>query len=168
MSEATLYPKAEYVPANPKNIGDVPLKATSVRLFVIHIAQASTQSSIDNWFKDPAAQVSAHFSVGLEGTVHQHVKLNQVAWAEAYYNGRGISIEHVGFSGDYLTRQQLNASVELLKWLHTIFPKVPLRRVSDAAGSGVIGHGELGVPGGDHPDCPGTPVLYQFNVALRA
>ena len=31
----------------------------------------------------------------------------------------------------------------------------------------VIGDGELGVLGGDHPDCPGTPILHQLNVALR-
>lgn len=162
-----LYPTATYLPADPQNIGPLPLKAELVRLFVIHVAQSSTQSGIDAWFKDPAAQVSAHFSIGLEGAVHQYVKLDQIAWAEAYYNGRAISIEHVGYSGDKLTREQLAASMKLLTWLHGEFSKVPLRRVSDPEGSGVIGHGELGVAGGDHPDCPGTPILYQFNVALR-
>jgi len=161
-----LYPRAHYVPAALSNTGG-PLDRSRVRLFVVHIAQASFLRSIAAWFANPKAQVSSHFSVGIFGRVNQHVRLSTVAWAQQDYNDVAISIEHVGYSGRRLTRLQLRASMKLLRWLHEQFPEVPLHRTNQPGGFGVIGHGELGVAGGDHPDCPGTPVLYQFNIALR-
>lgn len=159
------YPKATLVPADPENIGG-DLSPNKVRLFVVHVAQGSSQSGIDAWFKDPKAQVSAHFSVSRFGTVHQHVPLTRIAWAERDYNDVAVSIEHLGFSGDKLTRPQLAASLRLLTWLHQQFPQVPLRRTAATTGLGVIGHGELGIAGGDHPSCPGEPILAQFAKAL--
>lgn len=138
-----------------------------VRLFVIHVAQGNNQSGIDAWFRDPKAQVSAHFSIARNGDVHQHVGIHRIAWHCAGDNDVAIGIEHLGYSGGRLTQRQLNASIKLLEWLHGEFPHVPLHRTASPHASGVIGHGELGVFGGDHPDCPGTPILYQFNVALR-
>jgi len=161
-----LYPRAKLVPASLANVNG-PLKSADVRLFVLHVAQGNNQSGIDAWFRDPAAKVSAHFSISRLGVVHQHVGLHTTAWAEADYNDVAISIEHLGYSGRKLWRRQLAASMELLAWLHEQFPHVPLKRTGNPAGRGVIGHGELGVAGGDHPDCPGWPILAQFNVALR-
>ena len=160
-----LYPKATYVPAYPENVGG-DLAPNKVRLFVIHVAQGTSQSGIDAWFQDPKAAVSAHFSVSRTGVVHQHVPLTRIAWAERDYNDVGVSIEHLGYSGQRLTRRQLKASLALLTWLHLQFPQVPLRRTAASTGLGVIGHGELGVAGGDHPSCPGTPILDQVTAAL--
>jgi N-acetyl-anhydromuramyl-L-alanine amidase AmpD len=140
----------------------------AVRLFVVHVAQGSSQSGIDAWFANPAAKVSAHFSVSRLGIIHQHVNIETIAWAEENYNDVAISIEHLGYSGQRLSRLQLRASLRLLRWLQTQFPSVPLRRTGNPEQHGIIGHGELGVSGGDHPDCPGWPILAQFNVALRA
>lgn len=162
----TRYPKATYVPANPKNVGGV-LEPAKVRLIVAHVAQGSSQSGIDAWFRDPVAQVSAHFSVSRLGQVHQHVELGRMAWAEANYNDVAVSIEHLGYSGQRLTRLQLRASLALMRWLHGQFPDVPLRRTANPDGHGVIGHGELGVAGGDHPSCPGHPILEQLGAALE-
>lgn len=161
-----LYPSATYVAASPGNVGGV-LDPKAIRLFVIHVAQGTSQSGIDAWFRNPKAQVSAHFSVSRLGVVHQHVALDRVAWAEANYNGQAISIEHLGYSGWTLTGRQLKASLRLLSWLHVQFPDVPLRRTANPEGLGVIGHGELGVAGGDHPDCPGVPILHQVAAALE-
>lgn len=161
-----VYPHATFVPIVLSNTGG-PLDDAKVRLFVVHIAQSSTQSSIDNWFDNPASQVSSHFSIGRTGRVHQYVKLNWTAWAQEDYNDCAVSIEHVGYSGEKLTRLQLRASLALLRWLHVQFPRVPLRRTGNADGLGVIGHSALGVAGGDHPDCPGSPVLTQLAAALR-
>lgn len=163
--EATYYPKAKYVPAYHGNVGGV-LKAINVRLFVLHVAQGSSQSGIDAWFDNPAAKVSAHFSVSRTGVVHQHVPLTVAAWAEQDYNDVAVSIEHLGYSGQTLTRRQLRASLALLRWLHGEFPRVPLRRTGRADGYGVIGHGELGIAGGDHPSCPGTAILDQVGRSL--
>ena len=160
------YPDAKFVPITTANTGG-PMQRNRVRLFVIHIAQGLNQSGTDAWFNNPAAQVSAHFSISRTGVVHQYVKLDWVAWAEQDYNDVAISIEHEGDSGMTLTTRQLAASLKLLAWLHGQFPHVPLHRTANPNGSGVIGHGELGVPGGDHPDCPGNPVLGQLDRALR-
>lgn len=161
-----IYPRATFVPITIENVGGA-LDRSRIRLIVVHVAQSSTQSGIDAWFKNPAAQVSAHFSVSRTGIVHQYAPLSALVWAQANYNDVAVSIEHVGYSGQRLTRRQLRASLALLAWLHEQLPSVPLRRTADPNGRGVIGHGELGVVGGDHPDCPGWPILAQFNVALR-
>jgi N-acetyl-anhydromuramyl-L-alanine amidase AmpD len=161
-----LYPHATFVPASPENVGGT-LDPRAVRLFVVHVAQGRWQSGLDAWFANPAAQVSAHFSVGRSGVVHQHVGLRRVAWHVAAYNDVAIGIEHLGYSGQKMTSLQANASHRLVKWLHTQFPQVPLHRTANPDGYGVIGHGELGVAGGDHPDCPGAPILDQWNVMLR-
>ena len=159
------YRHATYVPADPTNCGGV-LRSAQVRLFVVHVAQGNNQGGIDAWFRDPIAKVSAHFSISRFGTVHQHVPLTVMAWAQANYNDVAVSIEHLGYSGRKLTRRQLKASVALLRWLHAQYPQVPLRRTGSGEGHGVIGHGELGVSGGDHPNCPGAPILDQIAHAL--
>src|ERR1019366_9690268 len=104
-----IYPKAHYVPAALANVGGT-LEPSRIRLFVIHVAQGYYQSGIDAWFRNPAASVSAHFSVSRAGVVHQHVPLSRVAWAEQDYNDAAVSIEHLGYSGQRLTKLQLRAS----------------------------------------------------------
>jgi hypothetical protein len=146
---------------------------TQARLIVIHVMQG-TLAGTDAWFHNPDSQVSAHFGVGKDGTVYQWVALDQVAWAERDYNDAAYSIEHEGFSGEKLTEPQLEASVKLIDWLAELIEKerglragVASLRTNLQSGVGVIGHGELGIPGGNHPDCPGAPIIDQFNVALR-
>jgi peptidoglycan hydrolase-like protein with peptidoglycan-binding domain len=136
-----------------------------VGLFVVHIMQG-TLDGTDGWFHDPAAQVSAHFGVGKDGRVFQWVDTDAIAYAEAAYNDAAISIEHEGNSGETLTPVQLAASLTLLRWLHEKYPEVPLRRQLTVR-PGVVGHGMLGVAGGNHPDCPGDPILAQFTAALN-
>ncbi len=160
------YPRAHVEPADPRNIGGE-LVPGDVRFFVEHIAQSPDAAGVIAWFRNPDAQVSAHFLVDRDGTVYQMVPLNRMAWAEMDYNNRGISTEHVGYTGEKLTKRQLRASLLLLIWLHEQFPHVPLHRTANPNGTGVIMHGELGVLGGDHPDCPGWPIQAQFNIGLR-
>jgi hypothetical protein len=126
-----------------------------------------TLAGTDNWFHDPAAQVSAHFGVGRDGTVYQWVDTTDTAWAEMAYNDVGISIEHEGVTGERLTAKQLHATTLLMEWIHDEYPGIPLTRTMDPAGTGIIGHGELGVSGGDHPDCPGSPILSQLDATFR-
>ena len=160
-------PFARYVPASPHNIGGY-IDRSRVRLIVAHVAQGNNQSGIDAWFRNPNAKVSAHFSVSRFGIIHQHVDLDRIAWAEEDYNDVAWSIEHLGYSGKPLTRLARIQSLRLIKWLHLQAPQVPLKRIANPNGHGVIGHGELGIPGGDHPDCPGNPILAQINVELVA
>ena len=120
-----------------------------------------TLAGTDSWFHDPAAQVSAHFGVGKDGTCYQWVDTATVAWAEASYNGEAISIEHEGISGDSLTPAQIAADVQLVQWIG-----LPLVMAPSPSGTGWIGHGELGAAGGNHPDCPGSPILAQWPAVL--
>lgn len=47
---------------------------------VIH-TMGGTLSATDSWFANPNSQVSAHFGIGLDGTIHQYVQLSDGAWA---------------------------------------------------------------------------------------
>lgn len=156
------YPDAQFVPAYVGNHGG---KIGKVQRVVAHIAQGGTLDGVVSWFRDPLAQVSAHFIIGQDGEVVQMVELDTVAWAEADYNESSISIEHVGFTGHQLTGPQLAASLKLIRWLCHMFD-IPAKRTSSPNHPGVIGHGELGVAGGNHPDCPGAPVLSQLGRVL--
>jgi N-acetylmuramoyl-L-alanine amidase-like protein len=133
----------------------------AVDLGVVHIMQG-TLAGTDSWFHDPAAQVSAHFGIGKDGTVYQWVDTGTVAWAEAAFNDQAISVEHEGVSGDELTGPQLEQLVTLMRWVSEVHG-VPLKLWPF---SGWTGHGELGVAGGNHPDCPGTPIMLQLPEVL--
>lgn len=134
-----------------------------VRLGVVHIMEG-TLAGTDSWFNDPAAQVSAHFGIGKDGTVYQWVDTDRVAWAEVAYNDQAISVEHEGHSGDTLTLSQLFSLAALVAWVGATHG-VPIMRTS-SIGPGWLGHGELGIPGGNHPDCPGAPILGQLPQVL--
>lgn len=47
---------------------------------VIHTMGGSLVGT-DSWFSQTASQVSAHYGVGLNGALHQYVKLEDGAWA---------------------------------------------------------------------------------------
>jgi len=155
------YPKAIWTPAAATNHGGPIGKIT---LGVMHIEQG-TESGTNAWFKNPAAQVSSHFGVGKDGKVYQFVDTSVTAWAEVNYNGQAISIEHEGMSGTPLTPQQIAADEDLYVWIYHTHG-VPLARTTDPTKSGWIGHGELGVEGGNHISCPGAPILAQINTII--
>lgn len=151
------YPKAQWIGCNPNNYSTDPIKH---KFIVIHVTQGDNQSGTDSWFQNPQAIVSAHFSIGKDGAIHQYVDTDQMAYAEMAYNGESISIEHSGYTGDFLTPQQIASERELLLWIHQTH-KIRLVHTTNPADplGGVIGHGELGVPGGNHPLCPGAHIL---------
>lgn len=136
------------------------------RYVFVHIMEGSIESC-DAWFHNPASQVSAHFGVAKDARVFQWVDTDDTAWAQAYYNGVGISIEHEGFSGTPLTAPQLAATLELQAWIHRTYPTVPLRWSMNPRRTGVIPHGQLGYIGGNHPFCPGMPINRQLAAAYR-
>ena len=148
-----LYPGAVWMGPSPNAGGAMGL----VRLGVVHVMQG-TLAGTDSWFMNPSAQVSAHFGIGKNGEVHQYVDTGIVAWAEAAYNGEAISIEHEGNSGDSLTPAQITADRALVRWLEQT-AGIPLVMSTT---NGWCGHGQLGVAGGNHPDCPGQPILDQW------
>ncbi len=52
----------------------------AVVAIVVH-TMAGSLTSCDNWFRNPAAQVSSHFGIGLQGQQHQYVRLQDGSWA---------------------------------------------------------------------------------------
>ena len=135
-------------------------KMGKITLGVVHIMQGSLNGS-DNWFKNPSAQVSAHFGIGRDGKIYQWVDTANIAWAEANYNSRAISVEHEGFAGDRLTDAQAWSLACLMKWCRQTHG-LRIRRTFSPDGEGWLGHGELGAAGGGHTGCPGQPVLDQI------
>lgn len=171
MTIPTRYPKATWRGEKLPNVGGA-LRPAGVLRVVLHVMQGTLEGT-DAWFHNKDAEVSAHFGIGKAGQVYQWVELDRVAWAEMNYNDTSWSIEHEGDTGEELTAAQLGASVALTRWLCNLIDTergLPagraarmVRAVSDV---GVIGHGELGIAGGNHPECPGAPILAQYALAL--
>lgn len=138
----------------------------TVRGLVLHIDQGSEAGSIA-WCMNPASQVSAHFFNPKSGGLAQMVDTADMAWAEVDGNPNWISVEHEGNSGDSLTSSQIANDAALLAWLHAQYG-VPLVATDDPNGSGVGWHGMGGVDWGDHPDCPGAPIVAQRSAIIAA
>lgn len=137
------------------------------RYLILHIMEG-TLAGTDSWFRNPAAEVSAHFGVGKDGTLYQWVDTADTAWAEAAGNPVAVSVECEGLSGDSLTDAQVKALGGLMAWCHAEYG-IPLRSTNDpsAAGSGLGWHGMGGAAWGNHPDCPGTPVREQRGAIIQ-
>lgn len=111
-----------------------------IRAIVDHVAQGYA-SGLAAIFSNPASEVSAHYAVMRDGTVHQYVAPEDTAWGAGvlrnpdealewlpgYWNALGargewvnqltINIEHEGFSGQPFTEEQIEASIELHRML---------------------------------------------------
>ncbi|SRR5260221_1443112 len=132
------------------------------RLFIVHVMQG-TLAGTDAWFHDPISTVSAHFGVGRNGTVIQWVNTEDIAWHAVAANSRSIGVEHEGWSGEPLTHLQLEATAELFKWASRQYPAISdwLNTRPDT-GSGLSWHGLGGQAWGNHPGCPGAPIIHQL------
>lgn len=150
------YPKAQWKGAHPNNYSTA---KNTPKFIVVHVTSGDNQGGTDSWFNNPKAIVSAHFSIGKDGQVHQYVDTDQQAYAEMSWNDKAISIEHNGMSGDHLTAQQQTSLKALLEWINAEY-KIPLVWQPNGNGqSGIVSHGELGVDGGNHPNCPGANII---------
>lgn len=107
---------------------------------IVNHISTGTMGSMDNWFRNPAAQASSHFGISREGVIHQYVRLEHAAWTQglttegiplaphSLIRGMGvnpnlycISKEHEGYAGNggngELTDPQFWASVWLDKYI---------------------------------------------------
>jgi N-acetyl-anhydromuramyl-L-alanine amidase AmpD/V8-like Glu-specific endopeptidase len=131
------YPMASrFEPANPGNYRAKSTARTIDRI-VIHITDGSANiNGTISWFKNPAARVSAHYVIGLDGEVVQMVAHNDVAWHAGTANGTSIGIEHVANTrGLNPTAAQMCASAALVTWLCDQY-SIP------ADGTHILGHAE--------------------------
>jgi N-acetyl-anhydromuramyl-L-alanine amidase AmpD len=135
-------PAMTWSPASGSNYTPASRKPSMI---VIHKVEGSYDGCI-SWFKNPAAQVSAHYVVAHSGAITQMVKDDDIAWHAGNwdYNERAIGIENEGWTNrDDVPDGHLRALARLTAWLcqkHGI----PADRHH------IIGHVE--VPGSDHTD----------------
>lgn len=158
------YPMASrFEPANPGNYRAKSTARTIDRI-VIHITDGSANiNGTISWFKNPAARVSAHYVIGLDGEVVQMVAHNDVAWHAGTANGTSIGIEHVANTrGLNPTAAQMCASAALVTWLCDQY-SIP------ADGAHILGHAEADSRT-THRACPNAVwdwVYYMDMIATR-
>lgn len=138
---------------------------STIRGLAFHIEEG-TENGTNSWFHDPNAQASSHFGNPKVGRLDQFVDTSDKAWAECAGNPSWWSVEHEGYSGDYLTESQLNNDADLMVELHRNHG-VPLQTCDDINGMGLIWHGAGGNAWGGHFDCPGKPIISQRPEILK-
>ncbi|ARU61837.1 hypothetical protein CBW65_12955 [Tumebacillus avium] len=114
---------ADYAPAiwNPAYSGNyqVATRPTShpIKHVIIHDTEGSYASAI-NWFKDPAAGVSAHYVIrSSDGQITQMVAEKDIAWHARSANSNGIGLEHEGYANQtgWYTDAMYRASAALVR-----------------------------------------------------
>lgn len=128
----------------------IPGKVDSV---VMHTTEVSLVGTL-NIFKDRASSVSAHFVIAPGGDIYEMVDTRDRAWHATYYNSRSIGIEMVGFASQPSTwnENNLDSLVDLLAWIVTAYPDIPLVHPSGDAydfandrynEAGIVSHGQV-------------------------
>ena len=94
---------------------------------VIHSTANSNLKGVIDWFNNPNSQVSAHYTIGKDGTIVQHVKDSDRAWhaGQSIWKGRnsvndfGLGIELVNLNDgqDPYPEAQHQANVALCAYL---------------------------------------------------
>jgi N-acetyl-anhydromuramyl-L-alanine amidase AmpD len=136
------YPGSTLYPASSNNYSVANRPASNpINKIIIHVTQGSWAGAI-NWFQDPKAQVSAHYTVrSSDGAVGQSVREKDIAWHAGNwpYNQTSIGIEHEGFVSDssWFTEAMYRSSAQLAAYLCNKYG-IPKNRTH------VIGHN--GVP----------------------
>lgn len=95
------YGRAKWRPAYSGNYANANRERShNINRIVVHIAQGSYSGTI-SWFKNPRANVSAHYVVGRDGRVAQCVRDADIAWhsGNLKWNKHSIGIEHAGYAG---------------------------------------------------------------------
>lgn len=80
--------------ASPHFSGTNPVNQTP-RILVMHYTGGSSAASSVNWFANPNSKVSAHITIGRDGSLFQSVPLNRKAWhagTSSYTKADGTSV----------------------------------------------------------------------------
>ncbi|KEO83916.1 N-acetylmuramoyl-L-alanine amidase [Tumebacillus flagellatus] len=119
-----------------------------INYVIIHDTEGSYSGSI-NWFKDPTAQVSAHYVVrSSDGQITQMVQEKDIAWHARSFNTNGVGVEHEGYEAQtgWYTDAMYTSSAALVKSICQRYG-IPMDR------DHILSHSELW--GNDHTD-PGA------------
>ena len=139
------------------------------RLFIVHIMEG-TLAGTDSWFRNEAAQVSAHFGAGRAGELYQWVGTANRAWHAMAANSYSIGCECEGDieTGERtLTAPQLEKVAAAYAWAHEVYPAISLwLNTRPFTGTGLSWHGLGGADWGNHPDCPGDGIRGQLGEIL--
>jgi hypothetical protein len=134
------------------------------RGMILHVMEGSLAGSVA-WAKNPASQVSFHFGTSKAGECQQLVDTDVTAWTQAAGNGSWVSVENEDFSGNPLNAGQLENVAKLYArgvreygW--------PYQLADTPAGRGLGYHAMGGVAWGNHPNCPGQPIIDQRQAIL--
>ena len=142
------YPKSTWYGANSNNYSAANRPGTNqINKIVIHVTQGSWSSAI-NWFKDPRAGVSAHYTVrSSDGFIGQSVSEKNIGYHAGNwnYNQTSIGIEHEGYISNpaWFTDAMYRSSAQLSAYLVNKY-KIPMDRRH------IFGHVE--VPYATHTD----------------
>lgn len=139
------------IPANPHNFTSG-RQGTQIDRVVCHVADGTLRGSAA-WFADPSANVSAHYIVGMDGSVIQSVQEADTAYHSGLWamNLRSIGIEHEGqpSKGPWTPSEaQLKASAELVAAISKRYG-IPADRLH------LIGHNEVQPDRAARKNCPG-------------
>lgn len=106
--------EAIWNPASPSNYSTAANSASAV---IMHTMEGSYAGAI-SWFKNPSAQVSAHYLLRKsDGQITQMVREYHQAWHAAYHNYYSIGLEHDGYASDpgNWSAAMVNASARLVR-----------------------------------------------------
>ena len=143
-SVAADYPGAVWRPAASCNYTNSNRENSyDIHKIVIHVAEGP-YSATQRWFKNCAAQASAHYVVSRKGGVAQCVSDEDIAWHAGWWdtNTHSIGIEHAGYANnpDSFSKEMYHASAKLSAWCCKQY-KIPIDRTH------IIGHYQV-------PGCP--------------
>lgn len=136
----------------------------SKSLLVIHTMEGFTGANgAYDCAKYFQGNVGASSSVCIDnnrGTIWEGVARTNSPWTQCNYNSRSISCEQSGYASwsyDYWMTNRLNQLHNIADWLAEESAKtgIPLVKISDPNGRGVIYHSNLGSTGCGHSD-PGS------------
>jgi len=114
-----------------------------IQYVVIHTIEGSAAGA-RSWFKNCAANASAHYVVSYGGSIWQMVGDDDIAWHAGnwYYNTHSIGIEHEGYAGsNNWTTAEYTQSAALTRWICLTYG-IPMNRTR------IIGHNEVPDPDG--------------------
>jgi len=142
VAQASGYAGAEWIPAYSGNYQVASRGVGDIKSIIIHDTEGSYSGTI-SWFRDPAAEVSAHYVIrSSDGHIAQMVDEKNIAWHVACYNTGTIGIEHEGYASKpdvWFTEAMYSQSAKLTAYLADKY------RVPKEHGP-IQGHGEA-------PDC---------------
>jgi hypothetical protein len=104
---------------------------------------------------------SAHFGVAKDGTIWQFVDTDHQAFAQRAGAASWISVENCGIIGQALTDAQIESVGNILFWLNTVYPSIPVRLAKSIGETGLAFH-SLDPSWSRDNRCPGKKVIAQL------